>query len=70
MTAPYPKMALTSQKMALKKAKAIVAFHCAHVAVPSNAMPSQLNTYLIACSQHLSLPLLTSYLTYPQLPSR
>jgi hypothetical protein len=34
-------MVLASQQIALRKAKAIVAFHCAQVAVPLNEIPSQ-----------------------------
>jgi hypothetical protein len=40
----YPRMALASQQIALKNAKAMVAFHWAQEAVPSKSMPSQSNT--------------------------
>lgn len=40
----YPRMALTSQQMALRNAKAMVAFHWAHDAVPLNPIPSQSKT--------------------------
>jgi hypothetical protein len=46
----YPSMALTSQQMALKNEKPIVAFHWAQEAEPSNARPSQSKTYLVPAS--------------------
>lgn len=56
MIKTYPIKALTSQQMALKNAKATLAFHSAQVAVPPRAIPFQLKTYLSSVNNGSMLP--------------
>jgi hypothetical protein len=61
-------MALTSQTIALRKAKAMSAFHSEQVLVPSREIPLQLKTYLRSSQVCTDGGFKLQRITYPQVP--